>query len=99
MPAYSSALSSESNDAGILKQQWKASDIQSFDNPALLANWETNWPAAGKVTAKAIYHRAAGEVRVWLRTSGKPKLQTFAIERDLATTLQKANAFIQASSL
>jgi hypothetical protein len=86
---------SDTNQVEILKQQWKSSDIQSFDNPALLKNWETNWPEADKATAKVIYDRAAGEVRVSLRGVGKPQQRTFAIERDLATTLQEADNFIR----
>ncbi len=83
------------NQVEILKQQWKSSDIQSFDNPALLNNWETNWPEADKASAKVIYDRAAGEVRVSLRGVSKPQQRTFAIEHDLATTLREADNFIR----
>jgi anti-sigma factor RsiW len=86
---------SDTNEIEILKQQWKKSDIQSFDNPALLESWETNWPEGDKVAAKVIYDRAAGEVRVLLRRVGKPQQRTFVIEHDLATTLREANAFIR----
>jgi len=89
---------SDTNQVGILKQQWKDSDIQSFDSPALLENWETNWPAGDKVAAKVIYDRAAGEVRVSLRGVGKPQQRTFAIERDLAAALQQADSFIRAQT-
>lgn len=86
---------SDTNQVAILKQQWKSSDIQSFANPALLENWETNWPEGDKVTAKVIYDRAAGEVRVSLRGVSKPQRRSFTIERDLATTLQEADNFIR----
>ncbi len=84
-----------SNEAGILKHQWKSSNIQSFDSPALLANWETNWPEGSKMMAKVVYDRAAGEVRVSLHGLDKAQQRTFVIERDLAATLQEANAFIR----
>ncbi|MGA2177019.1 MAG: hypothetical protein ABSH38_18750 [Verrucomicrobiota bacterium] len=86
---------SETSEAEILKQEWKSSSIQSFDSPALLGNWETNWPKGSKVIAKVVYDRAAGEVRVSLHGTVKLPRRTFVVERDLPTTLQEANAFIQ----
>jgi hypothetical protein len=87
---------SETNETEILKQQWKNSTVQSFDKQASLENWETNWPAGNKMTAKVIYDRAAGEVRVLLHQGDKSQQKTFAIEQDLATTLQQVNDFIHA---
>ena len=86
---------SDTNQIEILKQQWKSSDIQSFDDPALLEHWQTNWPAGGKVTVKVIYDHAAGEVRVLLSGVSKPQQRTFAIEHDLATTLREADNYIR----
>jgi len=86
---------SDTNQVEILKQQWKSFDVQNFDNAAVLEIWETNWPTGDKVTAKVVYDRGAGEVRVSLRGGGKPLQRTFVIERDLAATLQAANAFIE----
>jgi len=85
----------DTNETGILKQQWKNSSFQSFDKTGPLENWETNWPEGNKVTAKVVYDRASGEVRVSLHGLEKPRQRTFVIERDLAATLQEANAFIQ----
>jgi anti-sigma factor RsiW len=86
---------SGTNETEILKQQWKNSIIQSFDKTDLLENWETNWPGGNKVTAKVIYDRPAGEVRVLLRQGGKSQQTTFVIEQDLVTTIQEADNFIR----
>jgi hypothetical protein len=86
---------SDTNETEILKQQWRNSTFQSFDKSDSLENWETNWPEGNKVTAKVVYDRAAGEVRVSLHGLAKPQQRTFVIERDLAATIQEANAFIQ----
>jgi hypothetical protein len=86
---------SETNETEILKQQWKNSIIQNFDNTDLLENWETNWPEGNKVKAKVIYNRAAGEVLVLLHKGDKTQQKTFIIEQDLATTMQEADNFIQ----
>ena len=83
------------DDAAFLKRQWKISSVQNFDSTATLGNWETNWPLGDKVVAKVVYDRAAAEVRVSLHGRGSPQTRTFVIERDLATTLQQVNAFIQ----
>jgi hypothetical protein len=86
---------SDTNETKILKQQWKNSTVQSFDKTDLLENWETNWPGGNKVTAKVIYDRAAGEVRVLLHKGDKTQQKTFVIEQDLATTMQEAGNFIR----
>jgi hypothetical protein len=85
----------DTNDTEILKQQWQNSTFQSFDKTDLLENWETNWPGGNKVTAKVIYDRAAGEVRVLLHKGDKSQQKTFVIEQDLATTMQVAGNFIR----
>ncbi len=84
------------NETEILKQQWKNSTVQTFDQTGPLENWETNWPTGGKMTAKVIYDHAAGEVRVLLHKGNKSQQKTFVIEQDLATTLQQASDFIHA---
>lgn len=84
------------NETEILKQQWKNSTVQTFDQTGPLENWETNWPTGGKMTAKVIYDQAAGEVRVLLHKDNKSQQKTFVIEQDLATTLQQASDFIHA---
>lgn len=86
----------ETNETEILKQQWKNSTVQSFDQTGSLENWETNWPAGDKMTVKVIYDSAAGEVQVLLHQGDKSQQKTFAIEQDLATTLQQVNDFIHA---
>jgi hypothetical protein len=85
----------ETNETKILTQQWKNSTVQSFDQTGPLENWETNWPIGGKMTAKVIYDRAAGEVRVLLHKGNKSQQKTFVIEQDLATTMQVAGNFIR----
>lgn len=86
----------ETNENEVLKEQWKNSTVQTFDQTGPLENWETNWPAADKAVAKVIYDRAAGEVVVLLRRGNKSRQKTFVIDQDLATTLQQANDFIHA---
>lgn len=87
------------DETEILKHQWKNSSFQSFDKTDPLENWQTNWPRGNKLTAKVVYDRAAGEVRVsLLHGPKKPEQRTFVIERDLATTIHQANAFIQEHS-
>jgi anti-sigma factor RsiW len=88
----------ETNETKILNQQWKNSTVQSFDQTGPLENWETNWPTGGRMTAKVIYDRAAGEVRVLLHKGDKSQQKTFVVEQDLATTLQQANDFIRAQA-
>ena len=88
----------ETNETEILKQQWKNSTVQNFDQTGPLENWETNWPAGDKTAAKVIYDRAAGEVRVLLHKGDKSQEKTFTVEQDLAATLQQASDFIRAQA-
>jgi hypothetical protein len=85
----------DANESKILKQEWENSTFQNFDKTGALEIWETNWPEGNKVTAKVIYDRSAGEVRVALHGVGKPQQRTFVVGNNLATTIQEANAFIQ----
>ena len=86
---------SDPTEIGILKQQWKESTVQSFDKANDLETWKTNWPQDSKPVAKVIYDRTAGEVRVILHGVGKPIQKVFVVQRDLAATLQEANAFVR----
>ena len=45
--------------------------------------------------AKVVFDRAAGEVRILGRWKGESFPNTFLVERDLATTLEEAKAFIK----
>lgn len=89
---------SDTNETEILKQQWNNSTIRSFDKTDLLDNWETNWPAGNKITAKVIYDRAAGEVRVLILRDGKIMRKVFFIDQDLAATLRESEDFIREES-
>ena len=85
---------SDTNEVGVLRQQWKDSDVQTFDKSAQLDAWESSWPASAKVAVKVVYDRAAGEVRVLIHGAGKPQQKTFAVENDLGEALRRANDFI-----
>jgi hypothetical protein len=86
---------SDTKEIGILKDEWKGSTVQSFDKANDLETWETNWPQDTKPVAKVIYDRTAGEVRVLLHGVGKPIQKVFVVQRDLAATLQEADAFVR----
>ena len=73
---------------------WTGATVQSFSQSTELAAWENSWPKDKQPTAKIIYDRAAGEVRVSGRWHRKPFQKTFLIERDLESTLQGAKVFI-----
>jgi hypothetical protein len=62
------AVRGEDRDIGVLKQELASSDVQTFDSASALESWQASWPKA-KVGAKVIYNRAAGQVRVVVRTS------------------------------
>ena len=86
---------SETNSMGLLKQQWRDASVQSFEQPTLLDAWEKKWENTGRVQAKVIYDRAAGELRVLVRGAGQPVEKTFVIQRDLVETLREAKIFIE----
>ena len=88
----------ETNDSTLFKQRWANSTVQVFDKSVDLETWQTNRIYAGRPVAKVVYDRAAGEVRVMLLGVGKTFSKTFAVERDLAATLQEADAFIRQQS-
>lgn len=86
----------ETNDVAILQQTWKEAAIQSFAKASEMEAWEKNWPSDGKQpVVKVIYDRAAGEIRVLGRWKGNPFQKTFPIDKDLATALKQANAFVE----
>ena len=86
---------SETNTMGLLQQQWRGASLQSFDQPSLLDAWEKKWENTGRVEAKVIYDRTAGELRVLVRGAGPPVEKSFVIQRDLAETLREAKVFIE----
>jgi len=88
------AVRGEDSDIGVLKQEWKNSEVQTFDKPSELINWQGRWPRS-RVAAKVIYNRAAGEVLVIVRAGGERKEKTFLVERDLAAALRQASDFIR----
>jgi hypothetical protein len=86
---------SDTNEVGFLKQQWKDSDVQTFDKSAQLEAWESSWPPNAKVAVKVVYDRAAAEVRVWIRGAGEPLKKAFPVENDLGAALRRANDFVR----
>jgi hypothetical protein len=87
--------SPDANNLELLKQQWKASDVQRFDNASQLSAWQATWPEGAQFAAKVVYDRAAGEIRVALRVAGNAQQRTFVVDRDLASALIEANNFIR----
>jgi hypothetical protein len=86
----------ETNDMAALNETWKGIAVQNFSNESELQAWEKNWPTtARRPAARIVYDRASGEVRVSGRSKGRVFQKTFPVERDLATSLQQAKAFIQ----
>ncbi len=85
----------DTNETLLLQQQWPETTMQNFEKPGDLDAWEQNWPAGNKPAVKVIYDRAAGEIRVLGRWEGKPLQKTFLVERDLASALRQAEAFIR----
>ena len=84
------------NELAVFEKTWKGTPIQSFSSLSELQAWEKNWPPrAGRPVARIVYDSPSGEVRVSGRSRGKVFQKTFSVERDLATTLQQAKAFIQ----
>lgn len=85
---------SETDEAKILQEQWKGSTVQSFTQSETLEAWRTAWPDGSKTAVKVIYDRAAGELEVIFRSKGETTRQSFAVDKDLATTLQKVKAYL-----
>jgi hypothetical protein len=86
----------DTNELATLREAWKGIPVQNFSNSSELEAWEKNWPTDGRrPVARIVYDPAAGEVRVSGRSQGRIFEKAFPVERDLATTLQQAKAFIQ----
>ena len=85
----------EANDIGLLRQQWKDLNVQTFDRAAQLETWEASRPPGARAAVKVTYDRAAGEVRVLVHRAGKTQQKAFLVDPDLPTTLRQANAFIR----
>jgi anti-sigma-K factor RskA len=99
----------DTNEVAILEETWKGTSVQNFSSVRELQAWEKNWPTNDRrPAARVVYDRASGEVRVSGRSQGKVFEKTFFVwfaptaevgrdsqEADLATTLQRAKAFIR----
>jgi hypothetical protein len=86
----------DANDVALLQATWKGSPVRNFSSASELEAWEKNWPTDGRrPTAIIIYDPAAAELRVSGHSKGKSFQRTFALEKDLATTLQQVSAFVQ----
>jgi len=84
------------SELAVLQERWKGASVDTLGNANDLQVWETNWPNETKRPAvKVIYDRSAGEVRVLGRWKGKISRKNFAVEKDLATTLEQADEFIR----
>jgi hypothetical protein len=96
--AYRNPHEVEKREAALaaLQEVWKGIPVQNFYSDSELQAWEKNWPNdGGRPAARIVYDGALGEIRVSARSQGRVFQKTFPVERDLATTLQQAKAFIQ----
>ena len=85
----------DANELALLQAAWKESPVQRFSSAGELEAWEKNQSADGRGhTARIIYDRATGEVRVSGRSKGKLFQKAFPVEKDLATTLRQVNTFV-----
>src|SRR5262245_46740092 len=86
----------DTSEVTTLEETWKGIPVQNFSSASELQAWEKNWSTDGRrPAAKIVYDRALGEVRVSGRSQGRDFEKTFPVEKDLATTLQQAKAFIR----
>jgi hypothetical protein len=86
----------DTDEVATLKETWKGIAVQNFSSVSELQAWEKNWPSNGRrPAARIVYDPTLGEVRVSGRSQGTVFQKTFPVERDLATTLQQAKAFIR----
>ncbi len=84
------------NEAALLQEMSKGNPVQNFSTASELEAWEKKWPNEGRGSAvKIIYDPAAAEVRVFGRSRGTTFQNTFLIEKDLASTLQRVNTFVR----
>jgi len=84
----------ETDDLKMFQEQWKGSTVQSFARATELDAWQAEWPEGTKPAAKVIYDRAAGELRVFIRSNGETNAQTFVVEKDLGATLQQVKSYL-----
>ena len=82
-------------DLDLLKQQWRQRAVRLFEKPEDLKAWEQTWPNANAPLVKVVYDRAAGEVRVWGGSEDGAFKKTILVEKDLASALREAEAFIR----
>ncbi len=83
------------NEVGVLQQEWKSVPVEQFSRASQLKAWENNWPrATSRPVAKIIYDRAAGEVRVLVRSKGGTFDETFPVDNGLASVIPKVKAFL-----
>jgi hypothetical protein len=86
----------DTDEVAMLKETWKGIPVQNLSSVSELEAWEKNGPNdGGRPAARIVYDPASGEVRLSGRSQGRVFQKTFPVERDLATTLQQAKAFIQ----
>ena len=85
----------DTNEVVLLQQQWRQRAVRLFEKPEDLKAWEQTWPNANAPLVKVIYDRAAGEVRVWGSSEDGAFKKTILVEKDLASALREAEAFIQ----
>jgi hypothetical protein len=88
------ARRADKNEVTTLEEAWKGIPIQNFSKVSELQAWR--WPNdAGRPAARIVY--ASGVREVWLSGSfqGSVFQKTFPLDKDLATTLQQAKAFIE----
>jgi hypothetical protein len=87
--------SADTNEIATIQETWQGTPVRNFSSVSELETWEKNWPADGRrPVARIVYDLAAGEVRASGRSQGKVFQKTFPVEKDLATTLLQARAFV-----
>jgi len=86
----------DTNEVALLRQAWQDAPFESFTQSTKLEDWEKTWPKDAKsTTAKIIYDRSAGEVRVIGRHKGKPFQKTFPVEKSLSDALKLASDLVR----
>jgi len=85
---------SENDELKIIQQEWKEASVQRFAKTSDLDAWETNWTDSPNPVTKVIYDRAAGEVIVLFRSKGETITASFAVDKDLATSIQQVKAYL-----
>jgi hypothetical protein len=83
------------SDMAALPEVWKNTQPQTFSTSGEFEAWENRWPDGERATAKIIYDKAAGEIRVLGRWNGKPFQKTILVGDNLKTALELAKAFVR----